>query len=86
MGMIEKLYDGELYPCEQTGEYKKRIGDAHLKVCEAEEELLKAHPELYDAVNALANANIDLATETERSQYIKGFRQGALLMLDILNS
>ena len=84
MGLIESIYNGDLFPCEQTNEYRERVGTAHSKVCEAEEKLLKAHPELHDEIDELIAANIHLSTEGDLSEYVKGFRHGALLMLEIL--
>ena len=36
MAIIEEIYSGTLFPCEQTNEYKARINAAHKAVCDAE--------------------------------------------------
>lgn len=84
MAIIEKIYSGTLFPCEQTNEYKARINAAHKAVCDAEDALTGQFPEASELTDDLLKAHIHLASESDLGEYVKGFRHGALLMLDIL--
>ncbi|MBR5088117.1 MAG: hypothetical protein IK093_01675 [Ruminiclostridium sp.] len=85
MGIIDSIYNGDLFPCEQTNEYKAEINSAHRSVCDAENKLLEQHPECKELIDGLASANTHLMSVSDCGEYVKGFRHGALLMLDILS-
>lgn len=83
--LLEQLYDGNIQPAEkcypQNEAHGKQI-NACLEKHRAFRDLLS--PELLEAYDDVEDANLALAYENNRIDFIDGFRLGARMMLEIL--
>ena len=82
--IIQKLYYGELCPCEKPAPSTERYIKAKKTICSAEQQLLERFPECKELLDEYTDVlHIESQLECE-ADFIRGFRLGAALMLDIL--
>ena len=83
--VISKLYYGELCPCEKPAPSTERYIKTKKTICSAEQQLLERFPECKELLDEYTDA---LHTEAQlecEADFIRGFRLGAALILDILS-
>ena len=82
--IIQKLYYGELCPCEKPAPSTERYIKTQKTICSAEQQLLERFPECKELLDEYTDVmHIESQLECE-ADFIRGFRLGAALMLDIL--
>ena len=82
--VISKLYYGELCPCEKPAPNTERYIKTKKTICSAEQLLLERFPECKELLDEYTDVmHIESQLECE-ADFIRGFRLGAALMLDIL--
>lgn len=83
--IINKLYYGEICPCEKPAPNTKRCIDNRELICSAEERLLDQFPDCKALLDQYTDAlHVETQLECE-ADFERGFRLGASIMLDILN-
>ena len=81
--VISKLYYGELCPCEKPAPSTERYIKTKKTICSAEQQLLERFPECKELLDEYTDVlHIESQLECE-ADFIRGFRLGAALMLDI---
>ena len=86
--IINKLYYGEICPCEKPAPNTKRCIDNRELICSTEERLLDQFPDCKECKELLDQYTDALHVETQlecEADFERGFRLGASIMLDILN-
>ena len=84
--IIEQLYYGEICPCEKPAPQTERCTENRKTICNTEEQLLEQFPECKKLLDVYTDAlHIETQLECE-ADFARGFRLGAALILDILNS
>ncbi len=82
--IIEQLYYGEICPCEKPAPNTKRFAENRNKICNTEEKLHELYPDCKEILNEYTDAlRIEAQLECE-SDFARGFRLGATLILDII--
>ena len=83
--IVNKLYYGEICPCEKPAPNTKRYIENREKICSTEEQLLENFPDCKELLDQYTDAlHIETQLECE-ADFERGFRLGAALMLDILS-
>ena len=83
--IINKLYYGEIIPCEKPAPNTEKYIKTRETICITEEQLLEQFPDCKELLNTYTDAlHIESQLECE-SDFERGFRLGASIMLDILN-
>ena len=88
MSILERLYDGKVYPCEEIlpqnrAEYRAVSG----KVGDDYEHLLKAlSPELVKRFEELDKGRTKLSTMQAYANFEYGFKWGAMLMSEVFSN
>ena len=83
--IINKLYYGEICPCEKSAPNTKRCIDNRELICSTEERLLDQFPDCKELLDQYTDAlHVETQLECE-ADFERGFRLGASIMLDILN-
>ena len=82
--IINKLYYGEICPCEKPAPNTKRCIDNRDLICSTEEQLLDRFPECKVLLDQYTDAlHVETQLECE-ADFERGFRLGALMILEIL--
>jgi len=82
--VISKLYYGEICPCEKPAPNTKRYIENRELICSTEKKLLEQFPECKELLDTYTDAlHIESQLECE-ADFVRGFRLGTALMLDIL--
>lgn len=83
--VINKLYYGELCPCEKPAPSTERYIKTKKTICSAEQQLLERFPECKELLDEYTDVlHIESQLECE-ADFERGFRLGAAMMLDILS-
>ena len=84
--IISKLYYGEISPCEKPAPNTERFRENRNTIRSTEEKLLEQFPKCKELLNAYTDAlRIEAQLESE-ADFARGFRLGALLMLDVMTT
>ena len=82
--IINKLYYGEIIPCEKPAPNTEKYIKTRETICSTEEKLLEQFPTCKELLDIYTDAlHIESQLECE-ADFERGFRLGAALMLDIL--
>ena len=82
--IINKLYYGEICPCEKPAPNTKHCIDNRELICSTEEQLLDQFPDCKELLDQYTDAlHVETQLECE-ADFERGFRLGAAIMLDIL--
>ncbi len=83
--IINKLYYGEICPCEKPAPQTERCIENRKLICSTEERLLDQFPDCKELLDQYTDAlHIETQLECE-ADFERGFQLGAALMLDILS-
>lgn len=83
--IINKLYYGEICPCEKPAPQTERCIANRKTICDTEEQLLEQFPDCKELLNAYTDAlHIETQLECE-ADFERGFRLGAAIMISIFN-
>ena len=83
--IIEQLYYGEICPCEKPAPQTERCIENRKTICDTEEQLLVQFPDCKELLDEYTDVlHIESQLECE-ADFIRGFRLGAALILDILS-
>lgn len=84
MNIIEKMYDGDLFP---IGTYDHR-GKEYMKAMDdlisAETELLNTYPQIKELFNKYQDAQIALISINNRQEFVNWFRIGAQMAMEMI--
>ena len=80
--MLKELYHGEISPSERKADPDNKLTQKWLKLSAEFERTLTA--EQIDMFRKLSDIQGENATHDNEALYIQGFKDGALLMLEIL--
>lgn len=84
--ILEKLYYGEICPCEKPAPQTERCIKNRNTITATEEQLLERFPDCKELLDTYSDAlHIEAQLECE-ADFARGFRLGALLMLDIMTT
>ena len=90
MEIIKAFYYGEPNPCDtyfpERSKYRQKQEEHELQCRVFEEELMKIDPELKKRFRRLLETSIQITYLELDEMFVHGFRHGALMMLDILNT
>ena len=81
--ILEQFYYGNITPCETTitdNRFQKNVSD----IDSIESEMLEQYPEIRKLLDQYRDNNIRLAGMEIEDAFSKGFRLGALFMIDVL--
>ena len=81
--MLKELYHGEISPSERKAEPDDRLTQKWLKLSAEFEKTLTA--EQIDMFHKLSDMQGENAVRDNEDLYIQGFKDGALLMMEILS-
>ena len=81
--MLKELYHGEISPSERKAEPDDRLTQKWLKLSAEFERTLTA--EQIDMFHQLSDMQGESAAKDNEALYIQGFKDGALLMMEILS-
>lgn len=82
--IIEKLYYGEICPCESPLPNTERFRENRNTICNTEEKLLEQFPKCKELLSEYADARRIEAQLASEADFVRGFRLGATLILDII--
>ena len=84
--IISKLYYGEICPCEKPAPNTKRFTENRNTIRSTEEKLLEQFPKCKELLDTYSDAlHVEAQLECE-ADFARGFRLGALLMLDVMTT
>ena len=84
--IIEQLYYGEICPCEKPAPQTERCITNRKTICDTQEQLLEQFPECKKLLDIYTDAHhIEAQLECE-ADFERGFRLGATLMFDVLET
>ena len=84
--IISKLYYGEISPCEKPAPNSERFRENRVTIHSTEEKLLEQFQKCKELLNEYTDAlRIEAQLESE-ADFARGFRLGALLMLDVMTT
>ena len=82
--ILNKLYYGEICPCEKPAPNTKRFIENRELICSTENKLLEQFPDCKELLDIYTDAlHIETQLECE-ADFERGFRLGASLILDIM--
>ena len=86
MSILEKLYYGEIRPCEKPAQNTKRYAENRETICSTEEEMIEMFPDCRELLTTYTDALcIEAQLECE-ADFERGFLLGARLAIEILNN
>ena len=83
--ILEQFYYGNITPCETTvtdNRFQKIVSD----IDGIESEMLEQYPEIRKLIDQYLDKNGKLAGAEIENAFTKGFRLGALFMIDVFDS
>jgi len=84
--LIKKMHDGELFPMHTIASQDKEYKDVLDRVCELEQKILDTYPDITELLNEFQSAQFELEKMNATQEFTDGFKVGAKLMMEILNS
>ena len=85
--ILEELYHGNINPCTSGFDRNSDYGRALKKAYESEEKLLKLLDEPSKLIlNDFTNAQIDVTALAAAEKFARGFKLGALLMIEVFTN
>jgi len=84
--ILEKLYYGEISPCSLPSPNTKRYKEASFEVEKIKRELLAKYPDSNELIERFDDAIHVTAACEGLQDFERGFRLGALLMLDVMTN
>ncbi len=82
----KKLYYGEICPSEKPAPQTKRCIENRAIICDTEEILIEQFPKCKELLDTYSDAlHVETRLECE-ADFARGFRLGALLMLDVMTA
>ena len=82
--IINKLYYGEICPCEKPAPMTERCIENRKTICDTEEQLLEQFPDCKELLNTYTDAlHIETQLECE-ADFERGFKLGAQITAEIL--
>ena len=83
--IINKLYYGEIIPCEKPAPNTEKYIKTRETICSTEDQLLEQFPDCKELLDQYTDAlHIESQLECE-ADFERGFKLGALLMKEIMN-
>ena len=84
MNIIEKMYNGDLFPIGTNDHYSQEYKNAMNKLVDAETELIKDYPQVKELFQKYQDAQIELISINNRQEFLNGFRIGAQIVLEMV--
>ena len=82
--IIQKLYYGEIIPCEKPAPNTKRFAENRELICSTEEQLPEQFPDCKELLDTYTDSlHIEAQPECE-ADFERGFRLGAALAFDLI--
>ena len=86
MTILEEMYENDLFSLIETEEMGEIYKNALDRLMNAEKAITDKYPDCKEMIEEYQAAEIDLHHITHRHEFCKGFRAGALLLMEILKS
>ena len=86
MNIIEEMYNGDLFPIGTYDHCSQECKNAMDKLVAAEAELLKDYPQVKEIFQKYQDAQIELISINNRQEFVNGFRIGAKIALEMIDS
>lgn len=83
MGIINELYDTDLFAFTEIKEMGEEYIKAFEKTGDMEQRLLEAFPQCEELFREYQNAELDAENIVHKHEFNKGFRAGARIVLEI---
>ena len=83
MGIINDLYDTDVFRTERLSKSSKKYRKTFERLCELEEQLLEKWPECGEIFQQYQTAEMDLAELNYKYEFARGFRTGARLIMEV---
>ena len=82
--IIDLIYDNDIFRFTDKSSLSVEYKSAVDKLCEVERKLLESFPECAQIYDEYQDAQIDVTSLAARSEFTKGKRVGAQLMLELI--
>ncbi len=82
--IIDLIYDNDIFRFTDKSSLSVEYKSAVDKLCEVERKLLESFPECAEIYDEYQDAQIDVTSLAARSEFTKGMRVGAQLMLELI--
>lgn len=82
--IIDLIYDNEIFRITDKSSLSAEYKSAVDKLCEVEKQLLESFPECAEIYDEYQVAQIDVTSLAARSEFAKGMRAGAQLVLELI--
>ena len=86
MTILEEMYENELFNFIDTENMGEEFHATLDRLVKAEQQLHEKYPECEELLEEYQSAEMDLNHLGHRNEFCKGFRAGALLLMEILKS
>lgn len=84
MSIIEKMYNGDLFPVGTYSHDSKEYKKAMDSLVAAETELLNTYPQIRELFDKYQSAQIEFISINNRQEFVNGFRIGGQMVLEML--
>ncbi|MBQ8962121.1 MAG: myb domain-containing protein [Ruminococcus sp.] len=84
--IIEEMYDGDLFPIGTYNHSSKEYKKAMDELVAAESKLLASYPQIRELFNRYQSAQIEIISINNRQEFVNGFRIGAKIALEIIDT
>lgn len=84
--IIEEMYDGDLFPIGTYNHSSKEYKKAMDELVAAESELLASYPQIRELFGRYQSAQIEIISINNRQEFVNGFKIGARIALEMINS
>lgn len=80
---INKIYYGDLHPCEMPAPVTDKYIENRKSICNIEEQILAQDPDCEDLLNKYKDALRAESQYESEADFERGFKIGAMLMLEV---
>lgn len=84
--VIDELYDSNRATAIRKSKWGAEYVQFFESVCDLEHEILEKYPQVETLLRKYQNAEIDLANLGYRYEFEKGYKAGARMMLEVIDS
>ncbi len=86
MNIIEKMYNGDLFPIGTYSNSSKEYKKAMDALVAAETELLNTYPQIRELFDKYQSVQFELISINNRQEFVNGFRIGGQMVMEMLRT